>query len=120
MNNFDLKKVHHLISFKDVCTTDNEYMSEASCLPHIELETEPLYAIVPKMPVLFTTKLRYYRKVVENEINRYINAATNLLEGEEAEDLTKFVLKKMRESVTTLANESKRQLTQFDYSGNNV
>ncbi len=119
MNIFDLKKVHDLISFKDVCTTDNEYMSEASCLPHIELETEPLYVIVPKMPVLFTTKLRYYRKVVENEINRYINAATNLLEGEEAEDLTKFVLKKMRESVTTLANESKRQLTQFDYSGNN-
>ncbi len=118
MYNFDLKKVHDLILFKNVCTTDNEYMSEASCLPYVEMETEPLYVMIPKMQVLFTPKLRYYKKAVENEINSHINAAIKLLTAEKTDELTKFILKKTRESVATLANESKRQLTQFDYSGN--
>ncbi len=117
MYNFDLKKIHDLILFKDVCTTDNEYMTEASSLPHVELETEPLYVLTPLMSVLFTTKLRYYRFVVENEINRHINAATDLLESDGSEELTKFVLKKTRESVTTLVNEAKRQLVIHDYGG---
>jgi hypothetical protein len=109
MNNFDLKKVHDLIMFRDVCTTDNAYMTEASSLPRIELETEALYVLTPKMSVLFTPKLRYYRLVIENEINRHINAATNLLEADGTEELTKFVLKKTREAVATLMNEAKRR-----------
>lgn len=108
MNSFDLKKVHDLIMFRDVCTTDNAYMTEASSLPRIELETEALYVLTPKMSVLFTPKLRYYRLVVENEINRHINAATELLEADGTEELTKFVLKKTREAVATLMNEAKR------------
>lgn len=113
MNNFDLRKIHELILFRDVCTTDNAYMIEASSLPRIELETEALYVLTPKMSVLFTPKLRYYRLVVENEINRHINAATDLLEADGTEELTKFVLKKTREAVTTLMNEAK-QLTIFN------
>lgn len=108
MNSFDLKKVHNLIMFRDVCATDNAYMTEASSLPRIELETEALYVLTPKMSILFTPKLRYYRLVVENEINRHINAATELLEADGTEELTKFVLKKTREAVTTLMNEAKR------------
>lgn len=115
MNNFDLRKVHELIRFKDICTTDNEYMTEASSLPRIELETEALYVLTPKMSILFTTKLRYYRLVVENEINRHINAATNLLEADGTEELTKFVLKKTREAVDTLMNEANRQIAELDY-----
>ncbi|MBR4553787.1 MAG: hypothetical protein IKO20_08755 [Bacteroidaceae bacterium] len=108
MNSFDLKKVHDLIMFRDVCATDNAYMTEASSLPRIELETEALYVLTPKTSVLFTPKLRYYRLVIENEINRHINAATNLLEADGTEELTKFVLKKTREAVATLTNEAKR------------
>jgi hypothetical protein len=118
MNNFDLKKVHDLIMFRDVCTTDNAYMTEASSLPRIELETEALYVLTPKMSVLFTPKLRYYRLVIENEINRHINAATNLLEADGTEELTKFVLKKTREAVATLMNEAKR-LTILDIGDKN-
>ena len=118
MNNFDLRKIHELILFRDVCTTDNGYMTEASSLPRIELETEALYVLTPKMPILFTTKLRYYRLVIENEINRHINAATELLETDGGEELTKFVLKKTRESVTTLVNEAKR-LTRLDIGDKN-
>lgn len=108
MNDFDLKKVHDLILFRDVFTTDNEYMTEASSLPRIELETEALYVLTPKMSILFTPKLRYYRFVIENEINRHINAATELLEADGGEELTKFILKKTREAVATLTNEAKR------------
>lgn len=117
MNNFDLKKVRELISFADIYATENEYMTEASSLPLIDLETEALYVLTPKMDLLFTTKLRYYRLVVEKEINRHINAATNLLESDGSEELTKFVLKKTRESVATLMNEAKRQLALYDYGG---
>ena len=118
MNSFDLKKVHELIMFRDVCTTDNAYMKEASSLPRIELETEALYVLTPKMSVLFTPKLRYYRLVVENEINRHINAATDLLEADGTEELTKYVLKKTREAVATLVNEAKR-LTILDNEDKN-
>lgn len=118
MNNFDLKKVHDLIMFRDVCTTDNDYMTEASSLPRIELETEALYVLTLKMSVLFTPKLRYYRLVIENEINRHINAATNLLEADDTKELTKFVLKKTREAVATLMNEAKR-LTMLDIGDKN-
>ena len=45
MNNFDLNSIHHLLSFADMCTTNNEYMTEASSLPRIELDTTPLYVI---------------------------------------------------------------------------
>ena len=118
MNNFDLKKVHELIQFCDVCTTDNGYMTKASSLPRIELETEALYVLTPKMSLLFTPKLRYYRLILENEINRHINAATELLEADGTEELTKFVLKKTRESVNTLVNEAKR-LTRLDIGDKN-
>ena len=118
MNNFDLKKVHELIRFEDVCTSENGYMTKASSLPRVELETDALYVLTPKMPLLFTTKLRYYRLLVENEINRHINAATELLEADGSEELTKFVLKKTRESVTTLINEAKR-LTRYNIGDKN-
>ncbi len=117
MNNFDLRKVHDLILFQDVCTTDNEYMTEASSLPRVELVREALYVLTPEMPKLFTPKLRYYRLIVENEINRHINAATELLKADGTEQLTKYVLKKTREAVATLVNEAKR-LTILDIEDN--
>ena len=117
MNSFDLRNVHDLMMFRDVCSTDNAYMTEASSLPRIDLETEALYVLTPKMSVLFTPKLRYYRLVIENEINRHINAATDLLEADGTEELTKFVLKKTREAVATLMNEAKRQIATLDWGG---
>ena len=114
MNNFDLSKVHELIRFQDIYKNENEYMNASSNLPRIELETEPLYVIKPNMPVLFTTKLRYYRLLVENEINRHINDANNLVESCDSEELTKFVLKKTSQSVDTLVNEANRFLYRLD------
>ena len=118
MNNFDLRKVHDLILFRDVCNSPNEYMTEASSLPRIELNTEALYVLSPDTNILFTTKLHYYRLLIENEVNRHINAATELLEADGSEELTKFVLKKTREAVATLVNEAK-QLTKYDIGDKN-
>jgi hypothetical protein len=82
------------------------------------LEKEALYVLAPKISILFTTKLHYYRLLIENEINRHINAATELLEADGSEELTKYVLKKTRESVSTLVNEAKR-LTKDDIGDKN-
>lgn len=116
MNNFDLRNIHELIPFKDLFTTQDEYMSELSRIPRIELDTAPLYVLTPKMPVLFTTKLRYYKLCVEREINNHINSSIELLEADETEELIKFVLKKTRESVVTLINEANRQIAFYDSS----
>ena len=102
MNNFDLKSIHLLLSFADMCTTNNEYMTEASSLPRIELDTTPLYVIQTKMEVLFTPKLRYYRLWVENEVNRHVNAATNTIEDDGSEEVAKFILKKSKARVKFL------------------
>ena len=118
MYDLDLKAVHDLIRFQSLYKTENEYMIAASSLPRIELDTESLYVINPKMPVLFTAKLRYYRLLVNNEINRHINAAIELSESCSNEELTKFVLKKTSNAIDSLVNEAKRQLAINDYPNN--
>ena len=110
MNNYDLRKIHELISFRDLFASDHEYMSELNRLPRIELETEPLYNITQDTSLLFTPKLRYYQVYINREINKHINAVIALLETDKTGELTKYILKKTREAVTTLINDLNRDL----------
>lgn len=119
MFKFDLENVHRLMSFENFFPSDNDYIIEANSLRHIELDSEALYEINTKKQVLFTTKLRYYALLIEKEINRHLNAATNLLEEQDDADLSKFVIKKTREAVTSLVNESNRHLVVIDHAGQN-
>ncbi len=106
MNNFDLKGLNDLIPYRDICKTNDEYMDKINNMPHIGLTTEALYVLTPDMSVLFTPKLRYYKNLVENEINIHINEASRLLEGDKTGELTKYILKKTREAVTTLVHNA--------------
>ncbi|MCQ2305825.1 MAG: hypothetical protein MJZ97_12645 [Bacteroidales bacterium] len=117
MNNFTLSSIHELISFNDVFTSDNEYMKAAGKLTSIKLQATPLYGIETNMAVMFTPKLRYYKILVENEVNRHLNEANALLEADGSGDLTAFVLKKTREAVQTLANDAQRELLFSDPDG---
>ena len=116
MMNLNLKNIHDLMAFENLFSSDNDYIIEANSLARIELETEPLYEINTQKQVLFTTKLRYYALLIEKEINRHLNAATNLLEEQNDADLSKFILKKTRDAVTSLINQSNRQITILDKS----
>lgn len=117
MMKFNLNGVKNLLRFEDLYATPNEYMKEANSLPSIKLDTEPLYQLHTDEKVLFTTKLVYYSQKVENEINRHLNAAFNLLkENGDDEDLVKFVVKETREAIITLVAETNRQLAYIDYS----
>jgi hypothetical protein len=116
MMNLNLKNIHDLMAFENLFSSDNDYIIEANSLGRIELETEPLYEINTQKQVLFTTKLRYYALLIEKEINRHLNAATNLLEEQNDADLSKFILKKTRDAVTSLINQSNRQITILDES----
>lgn len=118
MFKFDLENVHRLMSYESLFPSGNDYIIEANSLRRIELDTEALYEINIQKNILFTTKLRYYALLIESEINRHLNAATNLLEEQDDADLSKFVIKKTREAVTSLVNESNRQIITFDQSGN--
>ena len=117
MYEFNLRKIFNVMTYPDLFSTDQEYMSELSCLPRIELDTEPLYTLTPKLSVLFTPKLRYMKTYLENEVNRHVNAATNTIEDDGSEEVAKFILKKSREATKTLVSEVKRQLATFDFNG---
>ena len=117
--NLNLKNIHDLMAFENLFSSDNDYIIEANSLGRIELDTEPLYEINTQKQVLFTTKLRYYALLIEKEINRHLNAVTNLLEEQDDEDLSKFILKKTRDAVTSLINQSNRQITILDKSDHN-
>lgn len=114
--NLNLKNIHDLMAFENLFSSDNDYVIEANSLGRIELDTEPLYEINTQKQVLFTTKLRYYALLIEKEINRHLNAATNLLEEQDDANLSKFILKKTRDAVTSLINQSNRQITILDKS----
>lgn len=117
MFEYGLKKIHDVMNYPSLFSTDQEYMNELCCLPRIELDTEPLYVLAVQSRVLFTPKLRYMKKYLENEVNRYINAATNIIGEDGSEQVTKFVLKKARETTKTLISEVRRQLETFDSDG---
>ena len=120
MGKINLNKIHELLVFRNIYSTPDEYMDEANSLPQIEQDTEPLYRIDIPSKMLFTPKLHYYAQVVENEVNRYLNAVNNLLEiveGGGNEELTKYMIKDTRESVITLVKEANRQLACVDFYG---
>lgn len=117
MYNFTLNRIHELMAFDGAASSDSEYMKAAGQLTSIKLETAPLYGIETNMAVMFTPKLRYYKILVENEVNRHLNEANALLEADGSGDLTAFVLKKTREAVQTLANDAQRELLFSDPDG---
>lgn len=43
MNELNLRAVRELLPFKELFAASNDYMREASFLPHIELASTPLY-----------------------------------------------------------------------------
>ena len=117
MNELNLRAVRELLPFKELFAASNDYMREASFLPHIELASTPLYELVVEQRVLFSPKLRYYRLKVACEINRHINQVEDLLRDEVNECLISYMLKLTREAVETLIHEANEELLWLDADG---
>ena len=82
--------------FDDIFKSDDDYMEEAIKLPHIQLKTKPLYKINIDTSVLFTEKLNYYRLAAQDQINKFINNATEYIEtnkNKETKETIKYLLK---------------------------
>lgn len=82
--------------FDDIFMSDDDYMEEAAKLPHIQPKTKPLYKINIDTSVLFTEKLNYYRLAAQNQINIFINKATEYIEtnkNKETKETIKYLLK---------------------------
>ena len=82
--------------FDDIFKSDDDYMEEAEKLPQIQLETKPLYKINIDTSVLFTEKLNYYRLAAQDQINKFINNATEYIEtnkNKETKETIKYLLK---------------------------
>ena len=82
--------------FDDIFKSDDDYMEEAEKLPQIQLKTKPLYKINIDTSVLFTEKLNYYRLAAQDQINNFINKATEYIEtnkNKETKETIKYLLK---------------------------
>lgn len=82
--------------FDDIFKSDDDYMEEAEKLPHIQLKTKPLYKINIDTSVLFTEKLNYYRLAAQDQINKFVNNATEYIEtnkNKETKETIKYLLK---------------------------
>lgn len=115
---FNLQELHKLMSYDDLFSSDNTYMTKANSVNRIELNTVPLYELKPTMRVLFTAKLRYYAICIEKVVNAYLNSTIDLLETNQDESVTKFVIKKTRDTVETQVNHANRRLARCDPYGN--
>lgn len=114
MYRFDMANVRNLLRFDDLFPKIDNYMKESAYLPQVELDTVPLYEIVLQTDILFTPKLRYYQMLLRNEVNKDINETVKVLEDEASVELTKFLLKKIRDAATTLMHDADAYLRQFD------
>ena len=110
MNELNLRALRELLPFKELFPASNDYMREASFLPHIALVSTPLYELVVEQRVLFSPKLRYYRLLVENEINRHLNQTISHTD----EYVIHYILKLTREAVETLIHEANEELLWLD------
>lgn len=119
MNNFDfsLRPIKDMLPFDNLFDSDSDYMKELSSLPKIKLDAEALYTLDVTPRIIFTPKLRYYRRLLEKEVNRHLNRAHKLMEGEGHEDLSRYIIKQTREAVITLAKEYNSYLVQVDGTG---
>ena len=113
MNELNLRAVRELLPFKELFPTSNDYLREASFLPHRELASTPLYKLMVEQRVLFSPKLRYYRLKVACEINRHLN----LTISHEDEYIIHYILKLTREAVETLIHEANEELSWLDADG---
>ena len=113
MNELNLRAVRELLPFKELFPTSNDYLREASFLPHRELASTPLYELMVEQRVLFSPKLRYYRLKVACEINRHLN----LTISHEDEYIIHYILKLTREAVETLIHEANEELSWLDADG---
>ena len=113
MNELNLRAVRELLPFKELFPTSNDYLREASFLPHRELASTPLYKLMVEQRVLFSPKLRYYRLKVACEINRHLN----LTISHENEYIIHYILKLTREAVETLIHEANEELSWLDADG---
>lgn len=63
--------------------------------------------------ILFTPRIRYYCRLVDNEIAHQLSRAKKLIDTDGCEELIKYVLKVIRENVVTLIKDAIRQHSMF-------
>lgn len=114
MYQYQLESVHDRLRFADLFPKSDNYMKEAAYLPTVEMDTEPLYEISVEPDILFTPKLIYYRRMLQNDINKHINKVTDMLEDYSSIGMIKYLLKLSQEAVVTLMHEADAYLLQWD------
>lgn len=65
------------------------------------------YTLIYEKHLLFTSKIKYYCQMISNESIGYLNEKCKLIDTDNSEELTKYILSISQKAIETLINEAK-------------
>lgn len=107
MDTYDLSEIHDVLHGllqpwrKDNCLPDAEYESRINTLREIKLDEEGRYTLKLDVSLLFTHRVRFYKRLIDNAIFHHANAIGRILETDGSEELQSFIMKKNHDAIET-------------------
>ena len=131
MRGNELKYIHEVLCGKerpwrkDKNLPESYYQNLLKTTPTIPSNIIAQYNIEYKKYLLFTSKVKYYCRKIDNELVDYLNYCFRNIEEDGSEELTKYIIGTTHKNIKTLINEAKNALdycpvTINAFNGDNV
>lgn len=107
MDTYDLPEIHKVLHGllqpwrKDNCLPEAEYESRISTLKEIKLDEEGRYTLKSDTSLLFTHRIRFYKRLIDNAVFHHVNAIGRTLCADGSEELQCYLMKRSREAIET-------------------
>lgn len=88
---------------------DSIYRELLSKTPEIPMPEELGFRLSYERHFLFTYRVRYYCRIINNEVANHLRQAFNIIDNDQSEYTTAYLLKLTREAVTTLIADAANQ-----------
>ena len=88
---------------------DSIYRELLSKTPEIPMPEELGFRLSYERHFLFTYRVRYYCRLINNEVANHLRQAFNIIDNDQSEYTTAYLLKLTREAVTTLIADAANQ-----------
>lgn len=87
--------------------SETHYKSLLQNTPVLPLLFTDKYTLIYEKHLLFTSKIKYYCQMISNESIGYLNEKCKLIDTDNSEELTKYILNISQKAIETLINEAK-------------
>ena len=116
MKGNELKYIHEVLCGKerpwrkDKNLPDSNYQNLLKNTPIIPASFTGQYFLEYKKYLLFTAKVKYYCRKIDNVLVDYLNGCFRIIEKDGSEELTKYMVSDIHKNIKTLINEAKCEL----------